>query len=122
MTAIERALADSLERLDGLDLGDTFEPRAAEAIVAAGLHRLVVPESLGGLGARMAEAASVLMRLGAADGSTALGFAMQVHVVGAMVDSAAVPEGLRESVFRAIVHRRSIVGFVLFLGRRFPCP
>ncbi len=84
MTAIERALADALERLGALDFGDAFEPRAAEAIVASGLHRLVVPESLGGLGARMAEAAGVLTRLGALDGSTALGFAMQVHVVGAL--------------------------------------
>ena len=35
----------------------------------------------------MAEAAEVLMALGAVDGSTALGFAMQVHVIGALVDS-----------------------------------
>ncbi len=63
-----------------------FEPRAAKAIVEAGLHRLVVPEPAGGLGARMTEAAEVLMALGAVDGSTALGFAMQVHVVGALVE------------------------------------
>ena len=44
MTAIERALADSLERLSALELGDAFDPRAAGAIVASGLHRLVVPE------------------------------------------------------------------------------
>ena len=109
MTAIENVLADALERLGALELGDTFEPRAAEAIVAAGLHRLVVPESAGGLGARMAEAAGVLMRLGAVDGSTALGFAMQVHVVGALADSAAVPAGLRERVFRAIVEDGALV-------------
>ena len=48
----------------------------AQAIVDAGLHRLVVPEPAGGLGARMAEAAEVLMALGAVDGSTALGFAI----------------------------------------------
>jgi len=109
MTAVERTLADALERLGALGLGDTFEPRAAEAIVAAGLHRLVVPESVGGLGARMAEAAGVLMRLGASDGSTALGFAMQVHVVGALVDSATVPTGLRERVFRAIVEDGALI-------------
>ncbi len=109
MTAIEDALADVVERLGALDLGDLFEPRAAEAIVASGLHRLVVPESAGGVGARMEEGAGVLMRLGAVDGSTALGFAMQVHVVGAMVDSAGVPEGLREGVFRAIVEDGALV-------------
>ena len=109
MTATEHALTDVVERLGALGLGDAFEPRAAEAIVASGLHRLVVPESVGGLGARMAEAADVLMRLGAADGATALGFAMQVHVVGALLDSAAVPAGLRDGVFRAIVEDGALV-------------
>ena len=109
MTTIEGALADAFERLGALELGDRFEPRAAEAIVASGLHRLVVPESVGGLGARMAEAAGVLMRLGALDGATALGFAMQVHVVGALVDSAAVPARLRDGVFRAIIERGALV-------------
>jgi len=103
VTAIELALDDALRRLDALELGDTFEPRAAAAIVLSGLHRLVVPTSVGGLGARMVESAEVLMALGGLDGSTALGFAMQVHVVGALVDSSGVPDGLRERVFRSIV-------------------
>jgi alkylation response protein AidB-like acyl-CoA dehydrogenase len=109
MSAIEDSLADAVERLGALELGDTFDSRAAEAIVTSGLHRLVVPESVGGLGARMAEAAGVLMRLGATDGSTALGFSMQVHVVGALVDSAAVPAGLPKRVFRAIVEDGALV-------------
>ena len=62
--ATHEALAAATERLAALDLGDAFEPRAAEAIVATGLHRLVVPAAAGGLGARMAEAAEVLMALG----------------------------------------------------------
>jgi alkylation response protein AidB-like acyl-CoA dehydrogenase len=103
VSAIEGALADALERLGALELGDTFEPRAAEAIVASGLHRLVVPTAEGGLGARMADAAAVLTTLGAIDGATALGFAMQVHVVGALVDSVAVPDDLRRRVVRLIV-------------------
>jgi alkylation response protein AidB-like acyl-CoA dehydrogenase len=109
MTGVERVLTDALERLAALELDDAFEPRAAEAIVGAGLHRLVVPESVGGLGARMIEAVGVLMRLGAVDGSTALGFAMQMHVVGALVDSATVPAGLRDRVFRAIVGEGALV-------------
>jgi alkylation response protein AidB-like acyl-CoA dehydrogenase len=109
MSAIDDALANALEHLRALDLGDAFEPRAAEAIVASGLHRLVVPAHAGGLGARMADAAGVLMTLGALDGSTALGFAMQVHVVGALVDSAAVPDGLRRHVLRSIVDDGALV-------------
>ncbi len=93
MSAIDDALADALGRLRVLDLGDVFDPRAAEAVVASGLHRLVVPVAAGGLGARMVESATVLMALGALDGSTALGFAMQVHVVGALIDSVGVPDG-----------------------------
>ncbi len=109
MTALDAMLTDAIERLRTLDLGDAFEPRAAAAIVASGLPRLVVPASAGGPGARMASAAEVLMALGALDGSTALGFAMQVHVVGALVDSAAVPDGLRARVFDAIVRDGALV-------------
>jgi len=97
------ALAGALARLREIPLGDTFEPRAAEALVAGGLHRLVVPASAGGLGARMADAAEVLLALGAVDGATALGFAMHVHVVGGLADSAHVSATLRDRVFHAIV-------------------
>lgn len=107
--AIEAATADALERLATLDLGDAFEPMAAEAIVAAGLHRLVVPVADGGLGARMADAAEVLMALGALDGATALGFAMQVHVVGAMRDSVGVPAALRDRLFRAVADDGALI-------------
>ena len=73
------------------DLGDAFDPRAAHAIVEAGLHRLCVPASAGGLGASMGEAAEVLLAIGALDGATALGFAMQVHVTGALRDAPSAP-------------------------------
>ncbi|HEV7604139.1 MAG TPA: acyl-CoA dehydrogenase family protein, partial [Candidatus Limnocylindrales bacterium] len=109
MSDIERALAAATDRLSALELGDAFEPRAAEAIVRAGLHRLVVPVAEGGLGARMRQSAEVLMAIGAIDGSTALGFAMQVHVVGALVDSAGVPDDLRRRLFRSIVDGGALV-------------
>ncbi|MEO8437857.1 MAG: acyl-CoA dehydrogenase family protein [Chloroflexota bacterium] len=109
MSRIDEALAVAMERLVALDLGDGFEPAAARAMVEAGLHRLVVPEAAGGLGARLADAAGVLMALGAIDGATALGFAMQVHVAGALVDAPGVPEGLRERVFRAIVDDAALI-------------
>jgi alkylation response protein AidB-like acyl-CoA dehydrogenase len=103
MSAVGETLPDALERLGALDLGDAFDPRAAEAIVASGLHSLVVPPAAGGLGARMVDSAEVLMTLGALAGSTALGFAMHVHVVGALVDSVGVLDALRAEVFRSIV-------------------
>ena len=60
-----QAAADALvERLVALDLGDDFDPRAAQAVVASGLHRLTVPSEAGGLGASMADAAEVLARVG----------------------------------------------------------
>jgi alkylation response protein AidB-like acyl-CoA dehydrogenase len=106
-------LTDSLERsirgLRDLDLGDAYEPAAARVLVDVGLHRLVVPIDAGGLGARMADACEVLLAIGAVDGSTALGFAMQVHVVGALVDSTAVAESLRTQLYRSIVHDRALV-------------
>lgn len=111
MSAIDETLQEVAGRLDGLELGDAFDPRAAEAIVGSGLHRLVVPVTAGGLGGRMVDAVEVLSTLGAIDGSTALGFAMQVHVVGALTDATA--DGpvtrLRDRLYRAIVDDGALV-------------
>jgi alkylation response protein AidB-like acyl-CoA dehydrogenase len=106
-------LAASLDRsiggLRALELGDAFEPAAARVLVDAGLHRLVVPAEAGGLAARLEDACEVLLAIGAVDGSTALGFAMQVHVVGALVDAAGTPVGLRNRFFRSIVDDGALV-------------
>jgi len=107
--SVQAALDDAIARLTALGLGDAFEPAAAQAIEAAGLHRLVVPEAAGGLGADMVEAAEALLAVGAVDGSTALGFAMQVHVVGAMRDATEFPDALRTELYRAIVERGAFV-------------
>jgi alkylation response protein AidB-like acyl-CoA dehydrogenase len=106
---IAGAVADAEDRLRALDLGDAFDPRAAAAIVAAGLHRLCVPASAGGLEASMAEAAEVLMAIGAVDGSTALGLAMQTHVIGAMRDADGFSDAVRDRMYRAIVEDGALV-------------
>ena len=100
---IEGPLRDVLSRLEALDAGDSFDPRIPEAVVASGLHRLPVPVAAGGLGASMSEGAAVLLRLGAVDGSTALGFAMHVHAVGSIAESAVWPVATRDRVYAAIV-------------------
>jgi len=74
-----------------------------KAVRESGLHCLPVPIVAGGLGASMTEAAEVLAALGAVDGSTALGFAMHVHAVGSIADSASYPDEIRDRVYRAIV-------------------
>lgn len=101
--AIETALGEALARLEALALGDAFDPAAARAIVDAGLAGLVVPPDWGGLGASMCEAVEVLLAIGAVDGSTALGFAMQVHVTGAIRDATVFPDDIRAGVFRSVV-------------------
>ena len=107
--AIEGPLRDFMSRLEALAPGDSFDPRVPEALVASGLHRLPVPVSNGGLGASMPEAAAVLLRLGAVDGSTALGVAMHVHAVGSIAESAAWPAPTRERVYAAIVEDGALV-------------
>ena len=107
MTELTAAVEAATERLRALDLGDAFDPRAAKAIVDGGLHRLTVPREAGGLGASMAESVEVLAAIGAVDGSTALGFAMQVHVVGALRDSPAVPADSAIAVVPSDRRRRS---------------
>lgn len=99
---IAAVLQPTIEALTRLDLGDTFEPRAAMVIVEHGLHRLCLPAGVGGLEATMVEAAEVLAALGAVDGATALGFAMQVHTTGALRDGE-VPDEARDLVWRAVV-------------------
>jgi alkylation response protein AidB-like acyl-CoA dehydrogenase len=106
--AIEGPLTDAVRGLRALDLGDAYDPRAADVLVSSGLHALCVPVEAGGLGATMVEAAEVLLGLGAVDGSTALGFAMQVHVVGALREGGA-SEDLRQRVYRAILDEGALV-------------
>jgi alkylation response protein AidB-like acyl-CoA dehydrogenase len=101
--AIADPLATASVQLRALGLGDAFDPQAARVLVGAGLHRLCVPEPLGGLGATLAEAAEVLLAIGAIDGATALGFAMQVHVTGALRDGQGTDDDVRDRLFRAVV-------------------
>ncbi|MGZ8527238.1 MAG: acyl-CoA dehydrogenase family protein [Candidatus Limnocylindrales bacterium] len=100
------ALAAGLEHaragLSGLDLGEAYDPAAPAAIVAAGLHLAPVPVEHGGLGLGPRDAVELLAALAAIDGSTALGFAMHVHVVGSMAESPGWPAGLRERLYGAI--------------------
>jgi alkylation response protein AidB-like acyl-CoA dehydrogenase len=106
-------LADALDRaragLSRLDLGEAYDPAAPAAIVAAGLHLAPVPVEQGGLGIGPRDAIELLAALAAIDGSTALGFAMHVHVVGAMADSPGWPAGLRERLYRAIRDERALL-------------
>jgi len=99
---LEARLADARRRLAGLPLGDGFDPAVPAALVASGLHLAPVPEAAGGLGIGPRAAVELLAALGAIDGSTALGFAMHVHVVGAMAESPGWPAGLRETLYDAI--------------------
>ena len=112
--AIARPLADAIAALEviGLDQiapGDVFDPRTPAALVSAGLHLLPVPVARGGLGASMVEAAEVLAALGAVDGSTALGFAMHVQVVGAAAQSDAWPAPLLDRFYAMIVDDGALV-------------
>ena len=100
---IAKPLEATIERWRALDLGDTFDPGAAAAVVETGLSGLCVPVEVGGLGASMAEAAEVLLALGAVDGSSALGFAMQVHVTGAIRETDGFPASTRDRLWRAIL-------------------
>ena len=112
--AIARPLADAIAALEviGLDQiapGDVFDPRTPAALVSTGLHLLPVPVARGGFGASMVEAAEVLAALGAVDGSTALGFAMHVQVVGAAAQSDAWPAPLLDRFYAAIVDDGALV-------------
>jgi alkylation response protein AidB-like acyl-CoA dehydrogenase len=103
--ALDRALA----ALRALELGDRWEPRAADAIRKAGLGPIAVPDAAGGMGAGLAEAVRVLAALGSVDGSTGLGFAMHVHVTGAARESEGWPEDVRAGLWRAVVEEGALI-------------
>ena len=96
---------------EALELGDAFDPRAAQAIVASGLHRLVVP------GRR--PAGSVRRMVGRGRG--AAGARRRRRLDGARVRDAGprrrragrfgarVPAGLRDRLFRAVVDDGALV-------------
>ena len=111
---IAAALAEGVERLSAAGPGPSdgsFAPEHPRALVAAGLHRLVVPAARGGFGAGMREMTLVQAALGAVDGSAALGLAMQHHVVGGALQSAARswPLPLLEELLDGIVRDGSLV-------------
>ena len=85
----------SRARLAEVEFGDGFQPAAAAAVVAAGLHLAPVPVAAGGLGIGASDAVELLAALGAIDGSLALGFAMHMHVVAGMAQAAGVAGGAR---------------------------
>ena len=95
-------LSEALTQLQQLALSDAFDPAAPAALVSAGLHLAPVPTAAGGLGLGLRETAEILAAIAAVDGSVALGFAMHLHVVGAMAESPGWPDGLREEIYRAI--------------------
>ena len=107
----EAALDETIQRLRALDLGDDFDSRAAQAIVGSGLHRLIVPVADGGMGAGLVDAAQALLAIGGVDGSTALGFAMHVHVAGSALAGPGPgwPAVIRERLVRAIVDEGALI-------------
>jgi alkylation response protein AidB-like acyl-CoA dehydrogenase len=108
-SAISDRLTTAVKAVTALDPGDTYDPAVPAAIVASGLHLLCLPVSSGGLGGGMQDAVAVLSALGAIDGSTALGFAMHTHVVGAMVESDAWPPELRAWLERLVVNEGALL-------------
>lgn len=107
--AIACALEDAIHHLRPLAGGEVFDPAVPAVLVRAGLHRLPLPQDVGGLGGRMNEAVRVLAALGAVDGSAALGMAMHFHTLGAAVESGIWPATLLREVFRAVAEDRALL-------------
>jgi alkylation response protein AidB-like acyl-CoA dehydrogenase len=109
--AIAPRVADACVRLATVvaDAPDAFQPAAVDAIRAAGLHLLPVPEAAGGLGGSLLDAVEALAAVGAVDGATALGLAMHFQVVGAAVEASSWPPAPLEHVLRAVVRDGALV-------------
>src|ERR1700761_7379506 len=67
-----------------VDASGTFPRKQVDALGAAGLLALTVPEDLGGAGAGLREAADVIRALGSACGSTAMVVTMHYAAVAAL--------------------------------------
>jgi alkylation response protein AidB-like acyl-CoA dehydrogenase len=101
-------------RADAHDRDGSFPFENVEDIRAAQLPHLTVPREFGGAGASLREMAEALRRLAHGDGSTALGLAMHVHVVGQLADMAASrtptwPLEAFEALCRQVVSQGALV-------------
>lgn len=106
---IRGRLAAALEAVEALNPGDAYNPAIPAALTASGLHLLCLPVAAGGLGGGMTAAVDVLSAFGALDGSTALGFAMHTHVVGALLDSDGWSPDLRRWVEALVVREGALL-------------
>lgn len=91
------------------DRDASFPHANFDAIRAAKLHLLTVPQAYGGWGASLPEAVVVLERLAHGDGATALVFAMHVQVLGSAGESRAWPEDRFAAVCREVAAEGALI-------------
>ena len=110
--ALEERLAVARRLLDPIVEAADESDRAARvsrAVVEAGLHTVVLPESRGGLDVGCAGAMRMLAAIGAIDGSVALGLAMHTQVLGAAVRGDRWPAPVAQALATAVAERGALV-------------
>ena len=115
-TAVEKTLADCDElaqhfadRADRYDRSGSFPFENVRELRDAGLPCLTVPREYGGAGASLSEMTAVLQRLAHGDGSTALGLAMHVHILGHLSENRVWPAQAFEHLCNEAVTNGALV-------------
>lgn len=90
-------------RADAHDRDGSFAAENAEDMRAAGLCKLTVPTQYGGDGANPLEMAQVLEHIGMGDGSTALGLAMHLNIVGQLGEQRPFSDAILARLFAECV-------------------
>jgi alkylation response protein AidB-like acyl-CoA dehydrogenase len=103
------ALREGIEALRPLAGREHFDPAVPAALVRSGLPAAPLPLAVGGLGAGLSEAVSILAALGAVDASAALGLAMHFHTLGSAVAAREWPEHLLLKVFQAVLSEGALI-------------
>lgn len=92
--AVDQVVTIAAEHASRVDTDGAFPEEAVQALRTSGLLGLVLPQDVGGMGARPAEFTDVVAELAAACGSTAMVYLM--HVSAAVTVAASPPIGLPE--------------------------
>jgi alkylation response protein AidB-like acyl-CoA dehydrogenase len=89
-------------RADRHDREGSFPFENVRELREAGLPALTVPRDFDGMGVTLLEMAQVLQHLARGDGSTALGLAMHVHIIGQLAESGAWQADGRADAFERL--------------------
>ncbi len=109
LAEIDRLAYVFAERANAHDRDGSFAYENANDLRAARMARLPVPVAFGGDGLNVHQSVLVLQHLARGDASTALGFAMHLHVVGSLAENDTWSPGAFERMCAEVIRHGALL-------------